>query len=450
MSLPQSAADIAQLSSLVDLISAAVKVVESEYASVGQRVPYLNSTAPGPFDTPEEVSVNLAKAVQTIEAACAQLSFTVASPGHVVTNKAYGFEEPACMLVVSNAKIADLLLNKPEGIHVDELAKKSSLDAGKLGRILRLLATKHCFSEVRPNVFANNRLSIKLLSTDPVSGLIGHMTDEAQKSAAYLPDTIADPKSGPSSLPQDAPFQRAHGCSFFDYFGTPEGKKRTDRFAQAMVGWGEVTGKAMLPKVYPWGKLPQGTVVCDVGGGNGHATLALAKVFSQLKITVQDLPAVIDQGKAHWGKEFPEAVQNQRVEFVSMDFFKEAPVANCDFYYLRHVLHDWPLSECLKILSNVRKSMKPSSKLLIHEFVLQHIVRDPTQATTLDQAPEPLLPNYGMGKVRLYQQDINMMNLLNSKERTLQEFIDMANQTGFKFVKLWDSGEAGVVEFSPA
>ena len=55
--------------------------------------------------------------------------------------------EPACMLVVSDAKIADLLLNKPEGVRVEALAEQSGLDAGKLGRILRLLATKHCFKE---------------------------------------------------------------------------------------------------------------------------------------------------------------------------------------------------------------------------------------------------------------------------------------------------------------
>lgn len=51
------------------------------------------------------------------------------------------------MLVVTNAKIADLLLGKPEGLHVNDLAAASALDPGKLGRILRLLATKHCFDE---------------------------------------------------------------------------------------------------------------------------------------------------------------------------------------------------------------------------------------------------------------------------------------------------------------
>jgi hypothetical protein len=221
-----SATDAAHLTELVNIISDAVKVVLSEYSAAGESVPSLDSTAPGPFDSPEKVPVGLAKAVKIIEGACAQLSFTVASPGHIVTNVSVSFqhllsteislirnpmgyvrrlsptarltglvpqfEEPACLLVVSDNKIADLLLNKPEGVHVDVLAKESGLDPGKLGRILRLLVTRHCFKEgavflllqltfsnlcvtVKPDVFANNRLSMKLLSTDPVSGLVGHM-----------------------------------------------------------------------------------------------------------------------------------------------------------------------------------------------------------------------------------------------------------------------------------
>lgn len=51
------------------------------------------------------------------------------------------------MLVVTNAKIADLLIEKPEGLSVKDLAAASGLDSGKLCRILRLLATKHCFEE---------------------------------------------------------------------------------------------------------------------------------------------------------------------------------------------------------------------------------------------------------------------------------------------------------------
>lgn len=51
------------------------------------------------------------------------------------------------MNVVVTFKIPDLLLDKPKGVHVSELSKQSGCEQGKLSRILRLLATKHCFTE---------------------------------------------------------------------------------------------------------------------------------------------------------------------------------------------------------------------------------------------------------------------------------------------------------------
>ncbi|KAF8899314.1 S-adenosyl-L-methionine-dependent methyltransferase [Infundibulicybe gibba] len=415
----------AQITALSNMISTAVSVVISEYTT-----------------RPDKVPRALADAVRTIEAACAQLCFTVASPGHVITN----FEEPACLLVAVEAKISDRLLNKPEGVHVKQLAQESGLDTDKLARVLRLLATKHCYTEgrslVKPNVFANNRLSMKLLSNDPVSGLVGHMTDEVFKSSACLNETLSDPTSASSSLPGDAPFRRAHGMSIFEFYKMPGEQKRADRFAQAMVGWGKVTGGAMLSTIEIWSDLPPQTTICDVGGGNGHATLGLLRAFPHLKIILQDTSSVMDQGKELWAKELPEAVREGKVDFIPIDFFNEVPAKHCD-------LHDWPDAECLKILTNIRQATKPGSRLLIHEFVLHHPVRDRSEASMFKQAraPEPLLSNYGMGSVRRYQQDINMMNLLNSKERTLQEFIDIGEKTGFGFIRLWDSGEAGLIEF---
>jgi hypothetical protein len=63
------------------------------------------------------------------------------------------------------------------------------------------------------------------------------------------------------------------------------------------------------------------------------------------------------------------------------------------------------------------------------------------------QAPEPLLPNYGVGKVRQYNLDMTMLLCYNSKERTLQEFVKLGEDAGLKFVKLWEFGELGAVEF---
>ncbi|KAF8191304.1 S-adenosyl-L-methionine-dependent methyltransferase [Pholiota molesta] len=369
-----------EITRLADLIVSSVKEIVSEYETAGHDVPSLLSTESGPFDAPHLATAKLSRAIQIVEAACAQLSFAVANPGHVATNKSYGYEEPAGLGVVITAKIADILVRKPEGLPVDHLAKQSGLDSNKLGRIMRMLATKHCFQEVKPNVFANNRISMQLVSTNPISGLIGNMADESFKAAAMLGDTMSDPNTAFSTSADNSAFARAFNIPFFEFYDTPTGMTKRDRFAQAMVGWGEVTGRAMLPKSYAWDQVPTDSTICDVGGGNGHAMLGLVKEFPQLKVILQDLPAVVQQGQDYWHTEHLEAILMKRVEFIPMDFLADQPVPGCDFYYLRHVLHDWPTSDCLKILTNIRKSMGPSSRLLIHEFVLQHAVRDPSVA----------------------------------------------------------------------
>ncbi len=55
--------------------------------------------------------------------------------------------EPACIRVVIDFKIAEYLLAKPEGLHVSELGTLSGAEPQKLGRIMRLLASRHCFRE---------------------------------------------------------------------------------------------------------------------------------------------------------------------------------------------------------------------------------------------------------------------------------------------------------------
>jgi hypothetical protein len=78
---------LTDLIALSQLISTAVHDVVEEYNTLGQPLPPLSSVQPGPLDEgPHLVSPQLAKAIRTIEAACAQLSFAVANPGHVMIN----------------------------------------------------------------------------------------------------------------------------------------------------------------------------------------------------------------------------------------------------------------------------------------------------------------------------------------------------------------------------
>jgi hypothetical protein len=107
--------------------------------------------------------------------------------------------------------------------------------------------------------------------------------------------------------------------------------------------------------------------------------------------------------------------------------------------------------------------MKPSSRVLIRapfrfmllssvviyyadEFVLQRADRTVANSSAFKQAPEPLLPNYGVGKIRQYNLDLDMMVMLNSQERYLEEFVKLGEEAGLRFEKLWDLGEMSIVE----
>jgi hypothetical protein len=84
---------------------------------------------------------------------------------------------------------------------------------------------------------------------------------------------------------------------------------------------------------------------------------------------------------------------------------------------------------------------------LSEEYILQHANRLPDDQSEFIQAPQPLLPNYGVGRVRQYNLDIDMMTMLNSEERRLEDLIRLGDEAGLKFEKLWDIGDMGVVEY---
>ncbi|ESK82329.1 S-adenosyl-L-methionine-dependent methyltransferase [Moniliophthora roreri MCA 2997] len=432
------------LTSLATLISSSVQEVIAAYASVGQTVPSLDSVEPGPFDgAVEDVPERLARAVRVIEAACAQLVCTVSNPSGLVFDKAIAQPEPSCLVIVNNARIADLLVDRPEGMHVKQLAETSGFkDSDKLGRAMRLLAAKHVFREVMPDVYANNRLSVKLVSKNAMSDLVGLITDEIRISAAHAYETY----SGKPRFPDETAFQRLKGHKIFDWYKFPENKEKAERFNRAMVAWVDFQG-SFLPKVYPWTEHPSDCTVCDVAGGNGHYTIDLLKKHPKFKVLLQDQPEVIEQAKEYWAKEYPQAIKEKKVEFVPFNFLADRAVEGCDVYYIKSVLHDWADAQCLIILRNIRSAMKPEARLVIHEFALPSAAR--FAHCQEERPPEPLLPNWGAPTARTYKMDFAMMTAFGARERTLEELISLCEKCGLQFRKLYPAGEMDLMEFVP-
>ncbi|KAG6884307.1 hypothetical protein C0993_012231 [Termitomyces sp. T159_Od127] len=196
---------------------------------------------------------------------------------------------------------------------------------------------------------------------------------------------------------------------------------------------------------------PPGTTINDMGGGVGLMAMKLVKAFPNLQLKLQDLPDRISQAKTEvWPRLLPSAIAEKRIEFKSMDFLVDSPIADCDVYYLNNIIHDWPDEACVQVLGNIRAVLKPGARVLINEYILQHVHRMDTSDHVSTEAPEPMLPNYGVGRIRQYNADLLVMVLQNGIQRTLKDLIDIGNKANLQFVKLWHVGETSVVEFEHA
>ncbi|KAI0079225.1 hypothetical protein K474DRAFT_713866 [Panus rudis PR-1116 ss-1] len=164
------------------------------------------------FTQPEVIS-----ALNRIVSACGQLAANVQKPFLVLCDAAMGYNLPACLRFLESSHIVEILRESgPNGLHVQEIAKRithtfnigddsKQIDPAKLSHILRLLATHHITREVRPDVFANNRISsfmdsgkeLTFLAAEPenkyegtngIAAFVGLCTDEIFKASACLTD----------------------------------------------------------------------------------------------------------------------------------------------------------------------------------------------------------------------------------------------------------------------
>jgi hypothetical protein len=115
------------------------------------------------------------------------------------------------------------------------------------------------------------------------------------------------------------------------------------------------------------------------------------------------------------------------VEVASGNFFEAVP-AGGDVYLLSHIIHDWSEDQCLTILRNCRKAMKPSGRLLIVEMVLP-----------AGDVPHP-------GKML----DMVMLVVPGGQERTQAEYEALLAKAGFRLERVVPTESAvSVVEAFP-
>jgi hypothetical protein len=147
--------------------------------------------------------------------------------------------------------------------------------------------------------------------------------------------------------------------------------------------------------------------VCDVGGGHGHTLCALLAKHPHLRGTVLDLPSVVEKKELLWACKLGLM---ERCSYVGGDMFEAVPAA--DAYFMKMIVHDWNDDECVRVLQNISTAAAPGARL----FVIEHII------------PEPETSHFS----KLF--DIHMMCWGTGRERTREEYVDLLERAGWRYV----------------
>ncbi|THH21842.1 hypothetical protein EUX98_g8274 [Antrodiella citrinella] len=204
-------------------------------------------------------------------------------------------------------------------------------------------------------------------------------------------------------------------------------------FDDAMIGFGRVLNVQSTIHNFPWMDLPHGTTVCHLGSGLEYMSLDIARLNPGIRVVLQDQPGTVAQAKAYLTANAPKS--SSRVEYssypstssISLPFPDVISIIMKYMLYVSVVSfrdivvltlvnlvkteHDWTDDLSKKMLSNIKKSMKPTLRIVIQDYVIQHLSTPPagTADGLIESAPAPLLPNYGEGRLAQYYLDISMM-----------------------------------------
>jgi hypothetical protein len=149
--------------------------------------------------------------------------------------------------------------------------------------------------------------------------------------------------------------------------------------------------------------------IVDVGGGSGELLIAILSSQPKLSGVLLDLPHAVGATRARGERSGLAA----RCEIVGGSFFDAIP-PGCDVHLLKAILHNWDDERCRAILGRCRGSMPDGGRLLLVERVVH-------------RTPQPQLDAQ-----RIARSDLNMLVSHAGRERTLEEYAELLDRSGFR------------------
>ncbi len=313
------------------------------------------------------------------------------------------------LYVMAKLGIADLLAGGPQTS--DQLATATGSRPDAIYRVLRALGSVGVLTESEGRRFALTPVGETLQSDRPDSMRSWVLfTGEPWNLQAWA-EIMHSVRTG------ECAFDKAHGAPMFEYLAkTADASKVFDDAMTSFSQW----DAAVVPGAYDFSGFKR---LVDIGGGKGALFAAILKANPELHGVLFDQAHVVTDSRTAMEAEGLAG----RCEIVSGDFFESVP-AGGDAYLLKYIVHDWNDERALAILRNCRKAMKEGSKLLVIEMIVPPVGESHLSKTS----------------------DVEMLVMLGSPERTLEEYEALLKQAGFRLDRVVATPEAmSIIEATP-
>ena len=279
----------------------------------------------------------------------------------------------------------------------DDLAQATGTHAPSLFRLMRTLAHLGILEHDGTNHFGLTPLGEALRTGAPGSARATILTvasDWWSRGFGHLLYSVQTGKSG---------FEKVLGMPVFDWLA--RNPQEASMFSETMVGFHGAEPPAVAA-AYDFSDL---ATIVDVGGATGNLLSAILAKYPRARGVLYDLPHVV--------RDAPALLRARgcadRVTIESGSFFENVPTGG-DAYLLSHIIHDWSEDQCLTILGNCRRAMKPGSRLLLVEMVLPS-----------NGQPHP-------GKML----DLIMLVAPGGQERTQPEYATLLSRAGLRLTRV--------------
>lgn len=321
-------------------------------------------------------------------------------PQEIVMQMVVGAWISQTISAVTRLNIPDLLKK-----HGPQTALKLIQDYGvnakpdALERALRACASVRIFTEDNQGIFGPTALSDVLTSGSPVS---------AKKFTEVFGGSWWKVWSGLSDALYSGHTQAKAqlGMEYWDY--CKANPKEMEDFGEAMKSNSHNSIRGILE----YCNLSGVRKAADIGGGLGHLTIELLRKYRDLYGIVLEMPDLIPIAQRHLAGEDKDIVS--RVEFVGGNMFDGVPGA--EVYILKHIIHDWDDTYCIKLLRNCHSAMVGDGRVICVDAVL------PPMGDTSGTFAKFL--------------DINMLVFHAGKERTREQWEKLYNAAGFRIASI--------------